>query len=82
MAGRLAGRVQADVDELTARLAEGQASPGSGSRSLFNGIWEARTKSGARVAYRYVKNRLEILAKFDKRDQVRALNLLRKLYGG
>lgn len=81
LASRLEGAVQKEVDQLTAKLTAGNLKPGSGTRSLFNGILEARTKGGARVAFRYVENKIEILAKFDKKDQVRALKILQRLYG-
>jgi RHS repeat-associated protein len=82
LAGRLSGRVQRDVDALTAQLRAGNLNPGSGTRSLFNGIMEARTAGGGRVAFRMVDDQVEILAKFDKKDQSRALATLRREYGG
>jgi len=55
--------------------------PGIGTRSLFNGISEARGANGGRVYFRNVGGTVEILAKSSKANQAAVISELRKLYG-
>ena len=72
---------QAGLDRLTAQLANGNLNPGIGTRSLFNGIYEARAASGARVYFRNVEGGVEILAKSTKANQDAVIRTLEGLYG-
>lgn len=56
--------------------------PGVGTKHLFNGIYEARARDGARVYFRYVDDTIEIVGKSDKANQQEVINALRKAYGG
>jgi len=77
-----AGRsVQRSLDKLTAALGKGNMNPGIGSKHLFNGIMEARARDGARVYFRSVGDRVEILAKSSKNNQDQVIDLLRQIYG-
>ena len=77
-----AGRsLQPEIDKLTAQLMQGNMNPGIGSRSLFNGISEARSANGARVYFRQVGGNVEILAKYTKANQDSVIATLQRLYG-
>jgi putative component of toxin-antitoxin plasmid stabilization module len=82
-AERLAGAgQQASVDALTAQLNAGNLNPGIGTRSLFNGVFEARARDGARVYFRNGPDGvIEVLAKSTKANQQTVINILEKLYG-
>jgi hypothetical protein len=82
-AERLAGTgQQASVDALTAQLNAGNLNPGIGTRSLFNGVFEARARDGARVYFRNGSDgTIEILAKSTKANQQTVISILERLYG-
>lgn len=69
------------VDRLTSRLAQGNMNPGIGTTALFNGIFEARARDGARFYFRSAeKGVIEILAKSTKATQEQVLNILKSQY--
>lgn len=81
IAGRLEGGVQGSIDRLTAKLAQGNLNPGIGNRFLFNGVFEARARDGARVYFRNAaEGSIEILAKSTKNTQDQVIRILEKLY--
>jgi RHS repeat-associated protein len=73
--------VQKDIDNLVAMLEKGNMSPGTHTKHLFNGIFEARTDKGARVYFRNVGDTIEILAKSDKNNQDKVIDAIQKMYG-
>ena len=83
IASRVDGVLQTEVDALTSRLAQGNLNPGIGNRHLFNGIFEARGRGGARVYFRNGENGVEVLANSGKNaaDQERVISTLRDVYG-
>ena len=63
-------KVQADIDGLTAKLADGNMNPGIGTRSVGDGISEARGSNGGRVMFRETgTNTVEILGKSGKNSK-------------
>jgi hypothetical protein len=81
VASALKGTVQASIDRLTAQLAKGNLNPGIGTRFLFNGIFEARGRDGARVYFRNAAdNTIEILAKSTKGTRDQVLEVLQQIY--
>ncbi len=77
-----AGRsVQHGLDRLQGQLAQGNLDPGVGSRSLFAGVIEARSRGGARLYFRKTSGGIEILGKSSKANQRRVINRLEQLYG-
>jgi len=70
-------KVQADIDGLTAKLADGNMNPGIGTKSVGDGISEARGSNGGRVMFRETdSNTVEILGKSGKnpKNQQDAIN--------
>lgn len=61
-------------------LAAGRLQQGIGTKVLFNSVFEARGAHGARVVFRVVGDKIEILAKFHKNQQKAALAVIRRLY--
>lgn len=77
----LEGELQVSIDRLTAKLAAGNLNPGIGNRFLFNGIFEARARDGARVYFRTAGNNvIEILAKSTEDTQAQVIKALEQLY--
>ncbi len=77
-----AGRsVQSEIDNLTSQLSQGNMNPGIGTKQVFDDIYEARGRAGARVYFRQVGDTIEILAKSTKANQGSVITTLRKLYG-
>ena len=80
-AERAGASLQSEIDHLTGELAKGNLNPGIGSRSLFNGIIEARSANGGRVYFRNIRGTIEILAKSTKANQDKVISTLQRLYG-
>ena len=61
----------------------GNKSPGTGTKTLFKGVKEARTRNGARLYFREKNGKIEILANSNKstKDQNDVIRILRKKYG-
>lgn len=75
--------VQGSLDNLTNQLSKGNMNPGTGTKHLFNGIMEARSKDGARVYFRNATDgTVEILGKSNKANQPQVINILKEKYGG
>jgi len=77
-----AGRsMQRDLDAMLLKLGRGQTQQGIGSKPILADIYELRSKSGARIYFRYRDDILDIVAKSTKENQSRAIRILRELYG-
>jgi putative component of toxin-antitoxin plasmid stabilization module len=72
---------QRELDALVKQLGSGNLNPGIGTKQLFNGVFEARARGGARVYFRTSGDTVEILAKSDKGNQTRVIDRLQELYG-
>ncbi len=72
---------QANIDKLTEQLGNGNMNPGTGSKFLFNGVYEARAESGARVYFRNTPSGVQLLGKSTKANQDTVIGMLRQLYG-
>ena len=72
---------QRESDERIQKFLSGNTNPGIGSKFLFNGIYELRSKNGARVYYRMNKGSMEVLAKSNKDNQDKVIKVLKSLYG-
>ncbi len=75
-------KIQRDLNNLVEQLRLGNKSPGTGTKTLFKGVKEARTKSGARLYFREKNGKIEILAKSDKviKNQNAVIKILRDKY--
>ncbi|MBS1538626.1 MAG: hypothetical protein JST20_12855 [Bacteroidetes bacterium] len=64
------------------QLANGNMNPGIGTKT-FNGIFEARSKNGARVLFRNQDNTIQILGYSNKdiNHQQKVINRATELYG-
>jgi hypothetical protein len=58
----------------------GNQNPGIGTENVFKDVFELRGKNRARVCYRKVDAKIEILAKSVKSNQQKVINILKKLY--
>ena len=75
-------KIQKDINNMIEQLRLGNRNPGIGTKTLFKNVKEARSRSGARVYYREVNGKIEILAKSDKvtKNQNAVIRILRKKY--
>ena len=73
--------VQVEMDALFLQLSRGNMNPGSGTKFLFNGVYEARSAGGARLYFRNSPFGVEILGKSSKANQSQVINTLREMYG-
>jgi RHS repeat-associated protein len=71
---------QKGIDALTSQLAKGNLNPGIGTKNLFGNISYARKRDGARVFFRQVEGKIEILAKATKKNEQAVIEKLKKLY--
>ena len=79
----LAGRdpaAQRSLNNLVDQLALGNRNPGIETTNVFKDIYELRSRNGARVYYRQVDGKIEILAKSVKSNQQKVRNILKKVY--
>lgn len=74
-------KIQRDLNSLIEKLRLGNTSPGTGTKTLFKDVKEARARSGARVYFRKRNEKMEILAKSNKTNQRAVIKILRKKYG-
>ena len=74
-------KLKKESEELIKKFLSGDTNPGSGNKFLFNGIYELRSKNGARVYFRMNKGSMEILAKSNKKNQDKVIKVLKSLYG-
>ena len=74
-------KLQAEANHLLNEYLKGNSNPGSGNNYLFNGVFELRSKNGARVYLRTEGDTVEILAKSDKKNQAKVIERLEEIYG-
>ncbi|MCR8962558.1 hypothetical protein O0550_04885 [Brevibacillus halotolerans] len=74
-------KLQAEENHLLNEYLKGNSNPGSGNNYLFNGVFELRSKNGARVYLRTEGDTVEILAKSDKKNQSKVIERLEEIYG-
>lgn len=74
--------IKRDVNNLMRSLAKGNANPGigHGQGNYGRGIRSLRSRSGARVYYRRVNNKHEVVAVSSKKNQESVINRLKKDY--
>jgi RHS repeat-associated protein len=74
--------VQRGLDSLVKQLAAGNLNPGIGTKHLFGDIFYARSRDGARVFFRQVGDKIEILGKAAKKNEEEVIRRLTELYKG
>ena len=74
-------KIRRDLKAMREQIELGNENPGTGTKTLFKGIKEARSKSGARLYFRKRNGVIEILAKSSKTNQKDVIKILRKKYG-
>jgi hypothetical protein len=75
-------KVQQDINNMMEQLRLGNKSSGTGTKTLFKGVKEARARSEARLYFREKNGKIEILAKSDKviKNQNAVIKILRNKY--
>ncbi|KHD35673.1 membrane protein [Clostridium acetobutylicum] len=76
-------RIQQESDHLIQELAQGNKNPGLGSKNLFKDVSYLRGRNGARIFYRIVDGKIEILAKASKASKAneqKVISILTKMY--
>jgi RHS repeat-associated protein len=68
--------VQRGINSLENQLAKGNMNPGIGTKSIGQGISEARSATGARVYFEVVDDTVVILGKSSKHNQQRVIDLI------
>ena len=71
---------QRSLNNLIEQLSLGNENSGIGTENVFKDVFELRGKNRARVYYRKVDGKIEILAKSVKNNQQKVINILKKLY--
>lgn len=71
---------QRSLNNLVEQLSLGNRNPGIGTENVFKDVYELRGKNRARVYYREVDGKIEILGKSVKRNQQKVINILKKMY--
>ena len=61
-------------------MLNGNWNPGIGTKEVFKGVFEARSKNGARVYFRHTDSGAEILGYSNKNNQQQVINALKKAY--
>jgi hypothetical protein len=71
---------QRSLNNLVEQLSLGNRNPGIGTENVFKDVYELRGKNRARVYYREVDGKIEILGKSVKSNQQKVINILKKMY--
>jgi hypothetical protein len=71
---------QRSLNNLVEQLSLGNQNPGIGTENVFKDVYELRGKNRARVYYREVDGKIEILGKSVKSNQQKVINILKKMY--
>jgi putative component of toxin-antitoxin plasmid stabilization module len=75
------GRFQNSINRTFKQLWEGNLTPGIGTKSIGNGISEARAREGARIYFRVVNGLVEILGKSDNSNQANVIAEIIRVFG-
>ena len=71
---------QRSLNNLVEQPALGNRNPGIGTENVFKDVYELRGKNRARVYYREVDGKIEILGKSVKSNQQKVINIYKKMY--
>jgi hypothetical protein len=71
---------QRSLNNLVEQLSLGNRNPGIGTENVFKDVYELRGKNRARVYYREVDGKIEILGKSVKSNQQKVINILKRMY--
>jgi hypothetical protein len=80
-AQKLTGIHQREINTLTQELMKGNLNPGIGSKSLGQGISYARSRNGARLFFRELNGKIEILGKSIKSNEQAVINEVLRVFG-
>jgi len=80
LASKISGTIQRSIDDLSAKLAQGNMNPGIGTKHLFDDIFYARARAGARVFFRQGQAAIKILGKATKQTEQQVINALEAHY--
>jgi len=69
-----------EANSLVGQMLNGNWNPGIGTKEVFKGVFEARSKNGARVYFRHTDSGAEILGYSNKNNQQQVINALKKAY--
>lgn len=75
-------KIEKEIDNLIEKLRLGNMNPGKGSKTLFTNIKYARGAKGARVYFREVNGKIEILGISNKvkKQQQAVIEILKQKY--
>lgn len=68
------------INRLLANFMNGNVDPGSGTKHLFSGVFELRSRNGARVYFRFTEEGTEIVGYSNKNNQQQVINILKEEY--
>ena len=71
---------QRSLNNLVEQLSLGNRNPGIGTENVFKDVYELRGKNRARVYYREVDGKIEILGKSVKSNQQKVIDIFKKMY--
>jgi putative component of toxin-antitoxin plasmid stabilization module len=69
-----------EANNLMEQLRMGNMNPGVGTKNIGKGIFEARSRGGARIYFRNQNEGIEILGYSNKANQSQVINQLFKIY--
>jgi RHS repeat-associated protein len=76
-----AASLSKEANGLIQQMFKGNWNPGIGTKEVFKGVFESRSKNGARVYFRHTDKGAEILGYSNKNNQQEVINTLKKTYG-
>jgi len=69
-----------EANGLVEQMFKGNWNPGIGTKEVFKGVFEARSKNGARVYFQHTESGANILGYSNKNNQQQVINALKKVY--
>jgi len=73
--------LQKEANGLVQKYLGGNKNPGKGTKSLTSSISYLRGNSGSRVFFRMKGNQMQVLAKSNKANEQKVIDILKKNYG-